>query len=47
MFYFTLFVLYFLFCAGQRRTQERLSLSNETELAVFLGSFAGEGEILR
>ena len=36
MFYFTLFVLYFLFCAGQRRTQERLSLSNETELAVFL-----------
>lgn len=36
MLYFTLFVLYFLFCAGQSRTQERLSLSNETELAVFL-----------
>lgn len=36
MLYFALFVLYFLFCAGQRRTQERLSLCNETELAVFL-----------
>lgn len=36
MLYFALFVLYFLFCTGQRRTQERLSLGNETELAVFL-----------
>ncbi|EOH9037670.1 hypothetical protein ACXDIH_005024 [Klebsiella pneumoniae] len=36
MLYFTLFVLYFLFRADQRRTQERLSLCNETELAVFL-----------
>lgn len=36
MLYFTLFVLYFLFCAGQRRTQERLSLCNETKLTVFL-----------
>jgi hypothetical protein len=36
MLYFTLFVLYFLFSAGQRRTQERLSLCNETKLTVFL-----------
>jgi len=33
---FALFVLYFLFCTGRRRTQERLSPGNETELAVFL-----------
>lgn len=36
MLYFALFVLYFLFSAGQRRTQERLSLCNEAELTVFL-----------
>lgn len=36
MLYFALFVLYFLFSAGQRRTQERLSLCNEVELIVFL-----------
>ncbi|VGG07809.1 Uncharacterised protein [Klebsiella pneumoniae] len=36
MLYLALFVLYFLFCAGQCRTQERLSLCNETELTVFL-----------
>lgn len=36
MLYFTFFVLYFLFCAGLRRTQERLSLFNEAELTVFL-----------
>lgn len=36
MLYFALFVLYFLFSASQRRTQERLSLCNETELTVFL-----------
>ncbi len=36
MLYFALFVLYFLFSAGQRRTQERLCLCNETELTVFL-----------
>jgi hypothetical protein len=34
--YFALFVLYFLLSAGQCRTQERLSLCNENELAVFL-----------
>ena len=36
MLYFAFFVLDFLFGAGQRRTQERLSLCNETELTVFL-----------
>ena len=36
MLYLALFVVYFLFSTGQRRTQERLSLSNEIELAVFL-----------
>ncbi len=36
MLYLALFVLYFLFSAGQCRTQERLSLCNETELTVFL-----------
>lgn len=36
MLYFALFILYLLFCAGQNRTQERLSLCNETELTVFL-----------
>ncbi len=36
MLYFALFVLYFLFSEGQRRTQERLSLCNEAELTVFL-----------
>lgn len=36
MLYLALFVLYFLFCAGQCRMQERLSLYNEAELNVFL-----------
>lgn len=35
MLYFALFVLYFFFCAGQRRKQERLSICNNTELALF------------
>lgn len=35
MLYFALFVLDFLFCTSQRRTQERLSLCNEAKLIVF------------